>query len=539
MKKDRLGLSVIETHLYYCNLTCFKKKCTLLPNIIAIFAFKFKLLNMNKNLNRLKLMLVEKDSTSLWLTEQLRVTVVFFLCVSEPHLSNSINKLNLSIMKKLFLLIVCILPASELFAQVSKNNEDEVYKVTSIQHIGIDFVPGEVLMKMKDESPVTVHRAKGRFQIADNATLDAVLQEFNISEMEQVLLGEKRCTNLRRAYAPHGGIIQERDLSQLYRLRMAEPNMMKTRQLAERLEKLSEVEFAEPNYKAYIMGEMDNDKTIAPNPEQNSSYELQWGISEMKINELWKKPILNETRPIIAILDTGVDTTHPDLRDNCIAGYDFINGTNEVRDYNSHGTHVAGIAAACDNGIGIIGANPRALIMPITVMQSDGTGDIATIIQGINYAVQNGATILNMSFGSYNNSKALRQILERAYQSAVLVAAAGNDARPIYPSCGVPSSPSFPAAYSFVLGVQATNQGGVMAGFSNYDCDGPNFSAESDPFGDEGFNYELMAPGVNIISTVPNGGYKQYNGTSMAAPLVAGAVSALKMVKEYHTQEEL
>ena len=107
-----------------------------------------------------------------------------------------------------------------------------------------------------------------------------------------------------------------------------------------------------------------------------------------------------------------------------VHGYDFVNNTGNIRDNNMHGTHVAGIAAAANNDIGIVGANPMALIMPVTVMQSDGTGDVATIIKGIDYAVANGATILNLSLGTYANSIALRQSLEKAYQKAVIVAAA-------------------------------------------------------------------------------------------------------------------
>jgi len=439
-----------------------------------------------------------------------------------------------------------MISCSGLCAQVSNNNEDEVYKMASSTrgHAAMDFVAGEVLVRMKDASPVAVRRVAGRFKQSGNNELDAVLREFGVSQMEQVLPGEKRRTSLRRAKAPNGGIIEERDLSQLYRVRMEQPDMMKTRQLAERLEALSDVEYAEPNYRAYIMGDVDHGETIAPNPGRNPQYPMQWGITEMKVNELWTKPMVSATRPVIAILDTGVDTTHPDLADNCIEGYDFINETSEMRDNNGHGTHVAGIAAACDNGIGIIGANPRALIMPVAVMQSDGSGDMATIIRGIDYAAQHGATVINMSLGSYSNSKALREALARAYQTAVLVAAAGNDGHSMYPlphplgHCSW-CSPSFPAAYSFVLGVQATAQGGGLASFSNYDPDGPNYSEANDAYGDEGLNYELKAPGVSILSTVPNGGYRQYNGTSMAAPLVAGAVSALQMVKEYDTQEVL
>ena len=269
---------------------------------------------------------------------------------------------------------------------------------------------------------------------------------------------------------------------------------------------------------------------------------------------------------MIAIIDTGVDLTHPDLKDNLwtnqaeaegeagydndgngfkgdVHGWDFINNTPNIRDNNMHGTHVAGIAAAANNGIGIIGANPLALIMPVSVMQSDGTGDVATIIQGINYAVANGATVLNLSLGTYANSHALRQALENAYSTAVIVAAAGNDHKCInsthHPNPCYGAAPMFPAAYSFVLGVQATNQDGDLASFSNYDDDGQFFSAVTTKNDPDGFNYELKAPGTNMLSAIPGGKYKVLQGTSMAAPLVAGAISALKMVKDYETQEFL
>lgn len=450
------------------------------------------------------------------------------------------------------LMVAAVMPA---YSQVSNDNEDEVNKID--QQFAQEFVPGQVLVKFKDSSPVNVRRAKGKFQSADRNTVDAVLQSFGVEDMEKLLPNEKPGRKMRKAKAFNGTTIVEKDLSQLYLVKLSKEKVMQTRELVDELGKLSEVEFAEPNYKAYIMGE-----PICSNPSANPLYSQQWGIGNMAIDQLWTKPIVNGQRPVIAIIDTGVDITHPDLVDNIwtnqreaegedgydndnngfkndVHGWDFINNTGIIRDFNSHGTHVAGIAAAADNGIGIIGANPRALIMPVSVMQSDGSGDIATIIKGINYAAQNGATVLNMSFGSYANSKALRQALEQAYQSAVLVAAAGNDGRPIYPGCGWGAKTMFPAAYSFVLGVQATQQDGSLASFSNFDCDGPNFSAEKDTYGDDGYNYEMSAPGTGILSTVPNGNYKQYNGTSMAAPLVAGGISALQMVKEYDNQEIL
>lgn len=451
------------------------------------------------------------------------------------------------------LLVMGAMPA---FSQVSNNNEDEVYKIDT-QARRKDFVHGQVLVKFKDATPVNVRRAGKKFQSVDKSRVNAVLQEFGVETMEKLLPNENPKRTLRRAKAFNGETIVEKDLSQLYLLELSADKKTQTIPLVDELKKLDEVEFAEPNYKMYLM-----DAEIADNIVGNPFVTQQWYLDAYGVKQLWNKPIINPQRPVIAILDTGVDMTHPDLEDNLwtnaaeangeegydndgngfkndLHGWDFINNTPNVRDFNMHGTHVAGIAAAANNGIGIIGANPMALIMPISVMQSDGTGDVATIVKGIEYAVKNGADVLNLSLGTYANSRALRQSLERAYQSAVIVAAAGNDNIPCDPECSIFWAPMFPAAYSFVLGVQATTQTGGLAGFSNYDCNGPNYSSTSSLQDLDGFNYELKAPGTNMLSTIPGGKYKALNGTSMSAPLVAGAISALKMVKQYDTQEIL
>lgn len=310
-------------------------------------------------------------------------------------------------------------------------------------------------------------------------------------------------------------------------------------------------------------------KTKPTGGGKNISYDdplfgQQWGLQTMKLPQLWQQPIITQKRPIIAILDTGVDIDHPDLKANIwtntkesegaedydddgngfkddLHGWDFVNQTGRIGDWNGHGTHCAGIAAAVGgNGIGIVGANPDALIMPVTVMQSDGTGDVATIIKGIDYAVANGADIISMSFGSYGESKAEEQALGRAYQKAVLVAAAGNDGMCMnhrhpkkaqsYPM------PMYPASYTFVLGVQAMNGEGNITDWSNYDDNGPTYSGWGE---DKLYNYELLAPGANIESTYPGGNYKSLNGTSMATPMVAGALSRLIQSKEYANKEYL
>lgn len=460
-----------------------------------------------------------------------------------------------------FLTILVSMVSLAAFPQVSSDNEDGVAKIET-RFARQDFVTGQVLVKFSDANRVRLSRSRGMITTNLSRVSD-VLSKYGVGDMEQLLPNENPKRQLRKSRAFNGETIQERDLSQLYLINLSDDYAEETSQMIEDLNTLDEVEFAEPNYRVYTLADVN----IAADYSGNPMVSQQWYLDAYGVKELWNKPVINKARPVIAIIDTGVDITHPDLKDNIwtneaelngsadrdndyngfkndVHGWDFINNTGKMRDNNKHGTHVAGIVAAANNGIGIVGANPRALIMPVTVMQSDGVGDVATIIKGIDYAVRNGATVINMSIGTYGNSNSLRQALERSYQSAVLVAAAGNDGRCIYASHfkkhEIPPMPCFPAAYPFVLGVQATtNASGSLATFSNYDDDSPLTSCESTVTDPDGYNYEIKAPGTKILSTIPGGKYDELQGTSMAAPLVAGAISALQMVKQYDTQETL
>lgn len=469
----------------------------------------------------------------------------------------------------------------------STNNDDGVVKLDTRTRYNAAR-PGEVLVKFKNQSQVAVKKVNGRFRSACVRAVDQVLRQFGTTDMEQLFPADANHLKrtLRRARSYSGAEVAEQDLSRIYRIRIKSQRPDSTQLMVEQLAKLGEVEYAEPNYLVYSLdvpaatpnaplaaaGAEAGEGSSAPadtvagsgvicaDPTTSPLYSQQWGIKAMGIDQLWTKPIVNATLPVIAILDTGVDITHPNLKDNIwtntaeaegeegydddgdgyvddLHGWDFINNTGKIADYNMHGTHVAGIAAAANNGLGIVGANPLARIMPVTVLQSDGQGDIATLARGVEYAAAKGATVINMSLGTYADSKVLKNALAKAYQSSVIVASAGNDGKAMYYECRQDQFdyPMYPAAYSFVLGVQATEQGGGLAKFSNFDCDGPTYSE----MGTDGVNYELSAPGVDIMSTVPYGGYKQLNGTSMSAPLVAGGISALQMVKEYNSQEML
>lgn len=455
---------------------------------------------------------------------------------------------------KSFLLAVAVLFAAiPLQAQqmVSNNNDDEVNKVDP--SAARAYRPGEVIVKFKDATPIKMRNKDGKFQSSGLSKVDKVLNELGVDEADQLmpLTGSKVNRSVMRAY--NGSEVKDRDLSGLYRLRLDAKAAVSVEQAIEKLKELEEVDYAEPNYLVFTMSTDADTYTAEP------LYTEQWGPAAINLDQLWAMPKLEGAeRPVIAILDTGIDITHPDLEANIwtnpaestgaegedddnngyaddLHGWDFINQTPKIADYNGHGTHCAGIAAAVgDNGIGITGANPDAYIMPITVMQSDGTGDVATIIQGIDYATDNGADFLSMSFGGYAYSIAEEQALAKAYSKATLVAAAGNDGRCIYFGHHQPGpGPCYPAAFTFVLGVEASTESG-RAGFSNWDCDGPIYSQ----YGEEQlYNYELRAPGVNIYSTYPKGRYKSMNGTSMACPLVAGAISRLMQCKRVSSNQ--
>lgn len=456
----------------------------------------------------------------------------------------------------LFLTLIALFVAMPVVAQ-DRNNEDEVVKVDSRYR---DYREGELLVKFKPTSRVNVRAKNGRFQTSAVSAVDAALEALGVDTVDQLMPLTGRKVSQRRMRAANGTEVVDTDMSKLYRMKFNREKIQSVHEAIETLKALPEVEYAEPNYIVYAL---QTETNVADIYGKEPLYKQQHGLSALNLHYLWNRKKITEKRSVIAILDTGVDTEHPDLEGNIwtneaeangaedqdddangfkddLHGWDFVNQTANVRDFNGHGTHCAGIAAAVgNNGIGITGANPDALIMPIAVMQSDGTGDVATIIKGIDYATANGADVLSMSFGGYQYSIAEEQALAKAYAKMVLVAAAGNDhvsISDVNPCRLHGSDRLFPAAFTFVLAVEAGDEKGNLASFSNYDPDGPLYSE----FGEEQlYNYELRAPGLGIVSTYPGGQYKSLNGTSMACPLVAGAISALLERKEYLSKEIL
>jgi thermitase len=251
------------------------------------------------------------------------------------------------------------------------------------------------------------------------------------------------------------------------------------------------VEYAEPNYLVHAL-DVPND----PNLSQ------QWAITKIKLPAAWNWTH-GDPSVVIAILDTGADFSHPDLQGKFTPGYDFVNNDSIPDDDHGHGTHVSGITAAnTNNGIGIAGVCRECQLMPVKVLSSSGSGTHAAIAQGITWAADHGARVINMSLGGFYSSQTLQQAITYAWnRGLVIVAAAGNENT---------NSPSYPAAYPEVIGVAATDSSDNRASFSNY-----------------GSYVSVAAPGVGILSTVRGGGYQSWSGTSMASPHVAGLAGLL------------
>ncbi|RPI86795.1 MAG: peptidase S8, partial [Chloroflexi bacterium] len=263
------------------------------------------------------------------------------------------------------------------------------------------------------------------------------------------------------------------------------------------LQSCSDIRYAEPNYTMHIADVYPSDP----------GWGNQYGLVRIRAPQGWELAT-GSSSVTIAIVDTGIDRTHPDLAGKLVAGIDIANGDTNPQDDHGHGTHVAGIAAALsNNGRGVAGVSWGARLMPVKVLNAAGSGSQANVAAGIVWATDHGAQIINLSLGSRDESldasgfPVLKDAVDYATSAGVIVvAAAGN---------GGGNSVMYPAAYPNVIAVGATDSSNTRAGLSNY---GPEI--------------DLCAPGISIFSTVP-GGYSSSSGTSMAAPFVSGLASIL------------
>ncbi len=251
------------------------------------------------------------------------------------------------------------------------------------------------------------------------------------------------------------------------------------------------VEYAEPNY-IFHASQTPNDPY----------YPSQWGLQKIQAPQVWE--FCGTGKGIrVAVIDTGVQDDHPDLRGKVVRGYNYVNGNWNPYDYNGHGTHVAGIIAAnTNNGIGIAAVAPDAQIYAVKVLNDNGSGTLANVAAGIRHAADNGSHVINLSLGASVGASTLEDAVNYAWnRGSVVVAAAGNAGS---------TAPHYPAYYSNVIAVAATDSADRKASFSTY-----------------GTWVDVAAPGVDIISTYVWSSYARLNGTSMAAPHVSGVAAIL------------
>jgi subtilisin family serine protease len=471
-------------------------------------------------------------------------------------------------MKNLTIIIILILMTTVVKGQNNSASGELFHPNTK----ATNYKPGEILVKFKDNATIIPLKSGGMMKTGV-AYVDSLSMKWGITGIAQVFRNTQKLKALQIVTLPDG---KQKTLSQVFNIyKITFPGEKDAQLVVDDFKKLANVDYAELNGTASIVGGIatsepfydpasamgqkvsaKNAKATTLNKPNDPLYNQQWYIPEIKADSLWNITT-GDTTQVIGILDTGVDWHHPDLANKIwintkeipnngidddgngyiddVRGWDFVNNDNNPMDDNSHGTHCAGIAAAeTNNGIGIAGVSWGAKVMPIKVFQSNGIGYFSQIAEGFWYAAKNGCTIFSNSWSSTGESITIRLAMEYAYSKGLIVAAAGNMNTKTDQPCPPwpPYEPNFPACYNWVLGVEATDQTGNNAWFSNFDPTGPIIS-DSRPYGgiyynDFDYNYEMRAPGVSFMSTVPNGQYRSYSGTSMACPLVAGSIALMK-----------
>ncbi|WP_258171078.1 S8 family peptidase [Paenibacillus sp. R14(2021)] len=240
---------------------------------------------------------------------------------------------------------------------------------------------------------------------------------------------------------------------------------------------------------------------------------IPWGVQEIKAPLAWSTTTGHRVK--IGVIDTGVDFSHPDLKQSLGRGINLLSRGTLPHDDNGHGTHIAGTIAAANQVHGMIGVAPRATVYPVKAFDQNGSAFVSDIVLGIDWCVRNNMDIVNMSFGMKTRSKSLLTAVTNAFNAGVIiVASSGND--------GKRKSIDYPARYPQTIAVGATNRVRRIAPFSN-----------------RGLHIDVYAPGDKILSSWLRGKYNEMSGTSMATSHVSGAIALLLAYRPGLTPTEI
>lgn len=355
------------------------------------------------------------------------------------------------------------------------------------------YVPGELVVKFKPGAVLA-----GGVVSSKAPTLMNLNKKFGVIKIER---------GLPQARAPLAKDAKLPDLTLIYKLSLPpEADVIKA---AREYQQDPNVEYAEPNG---IMRAL-----ITPNDPR---YPNQWGLPQIGAPNAWGATT-GSSEPVIGVVDTGADYNHEDLMGKIILGYDFVNNDNDPMDDNGHGTHISGIAAALtNNSVGVAGLNWNGKILAVKTLDASGTGTILKVAQGINYAAEHNAKIINMSFGDYTDWSTIKDAVIYAYnKGCLLVAAAGNEDT---------SNPCYPAAYNdYVIAVAATDGNDKRSVWG------------ADLASNYGSYIDVCAPGSGIWSSWLSNNYRSKDGTSMATPFVSALLSMLSAINPGSTQTQL
>ncbi|MBU7023254.1 MAG: S8 family peptidase [Theionarchaea archaeon] len=274
------------------------------------------------------------------------------------------------------------------------------------------------------------------------------------------------------------------------------------------------VRYVQPDYIVQYVAPMQMNVSAEPLAQV-----LPWGVDRIDAELAWSTSTGDGVK--VAIVDTGIDMDHPDLVANIKGGFNAIapkgryKDPSDFDDDHGHGTHCAGIVAAVNNDIGVVGVAPDAWLYGVKVLSKSGSGQTSDCIEGIQWCADNGMDVISMSWGSTTYDEALNDACQAAWDAGcVLVSSAGNN--------GVETPDGYPSAYPSVMAISATDSSDNIASWSNY--------------GDE---IELGAPGVSIYSTYKDGEYATMSGTSMACPHVSGVAALILAAHSGYSNQQV